>query len=131
MTVDFRDIEKIQRDAKTQKPDVDKSWANPLSQGPGRDQPGDPFFQPAQARPAGLSALAAPGNRKLVLVLLRTMAIVLLAAAMWILGSEPSWLDPDVAEMLGIALFVMGMADLIAANVLQKVWARQAAQQPE
>lgn len=124
MTVDFRDIEKIRRDAKMQKPEVDKSWANSLPQGPAKEQPD-------HARPAGLSALAAPGNRRLVLVLLRAMAIVLLAAAMWILGSEPSWLDPDVAEMLGIALFVMGMADLIAANVLQKVWARQAAQQPE
>jgi peptidoglycan/LPS O-acetylase OafA/YrhL len=131
MTVDFRDIEKIQRDAQAQKPDQDKSWANNLSSGLAKGQPGDPFFNPGTGQPAALAALASPANRKVVLLAMRAMAIVLLGAAMWILGSEPSWLEPAVAEVLGTALFIMGMADLILANILQKVWARQAAQRPD
>jgi hypothetical protein len=127
MTVDFRDIEKIQRDAQTQKPDQDKSWANNLPSSGLPAKPGDPFFNPSALKPAGLPALASPANRKVVLVAMRVMAIVLMGAAMWVLGSEVSWLDEATAEILGLTLFGVGMADLVLANVLQKIWARQEA----
>lgn len=128
MTVDFRDVEKIQRDAKTQKPDQDKSWANhlPASGKPG--QPADAFFASGGATSGQPPALASAASRKVVLVAMRAMALVLMAAAMWVLGSEVSWLDEGTAEILGLTLFGVGMADLIMANVLQKIWARQDAQ---
>lgn len=135
MTVDFRDIEKIQRDAQTQKPDVDKSWANHLNasgtQGEA-SRPNAPFFNAASPSVPGASgtpALASAASRKVVLLAMRAMAIVLMAAAMWVLGSEVTWLDETTAEILGMTLFGVGMLDLIMANVLQKIWARQEAQQ--
>lgn len=119
MTVDFRNIEKIQREAQAQAEAQDA-------------EPSRPFFQSASAHEAdklaGIAAQASQTNRKVVLVVLRVMAIVMLGAAMWVLGTEVSWLDPEVAEWVGMALFVAGIADLVMANILQKIWARQDAQ---
>lgn len=135
MTVDFRNIEKIQRDAQTQNPDVDKSWANHLSASGTQGEagrPNAPVFNAASTSGQGSSgapALASATSRKVVLMAMRAMALVLMAAAMWVLGSEVTWLDESTAEILGITLFGVGMLDLIMANVLQKIWARQEAQQ--
>lgn len=74
------------------------------------------------ARPAGL----APHHR-IVLLALYLGAAGFFLAGLWLLGGRPSPLPAETAPLLGLALVVSAVADLVAAAMLKRFWARQAA----
>lgn len=81
----------------------------------------------AESRPPSQPPPGPPLRQQRIAVLAIYFAAALFfAGGLWLLSGQPSPLPPDVAPILGFALVVSAIADLIAVAVLKRVWARQA-----
>lgn len=89
-------------------------------------QAGEPT-EPAQeeSRPA---AGQAERSRTVVLLAIRTGALIMAALGVWMLLDGSSLLAPDTARLLGTILLVVAVFDLVLAKFLQTVWSRRAHQ---
>lgn len=75
----------------------------------------------ASARQAALAA-----NQRIVLIVINIAAVGFLLAGLWLLSGRPSPIKPEIASYLGIAFVVAALADIVAAQVLQRVWSKRA-----
>lgn len=63
--------------------------------------------------------------QRLVLTILRLMALAFLLAGVVLLLQPQDWLPGGVGPFVGLALIFVALSDLAAARVLARVWARR------
>jgi hypothetical protein len=81
-------------------------------------------------RPGEEAQAAAKTNltARIVTQVLYSSAAGFFVGGLWLLFGTQAFFAPDVAQYMGIGLVVGAVADVIAVQVLQRVWAKQAEQ---
>jgi hypothetical protein len=64
-------------------------------------------------------------NRRVIVMALYLTAAGFLVAGIWLLVGSQSIFSQDIARLMGIALVISSISDVVAIFVIKRVWARQ------
>jgi hypothetical protein len=78
---------------------------------------------PMQTSPADRQPLDA--GRRLVVLILYATAIGFLLAGVWLMVGEQALFPPEIAPVLGVALIVSAVSDVVAVMVFKRIWAKR------
>lgn len=85
------------------------------------------FRNPEQAlRGADAPAPVLASHQRFILLVLGACGAGLFVAGLWLLLRPVTWLDPEVAPLLGLAFIFTSIGDVVAAFVLRWTWTRAA-----
>lgn len=84
------------------------------------------FRNPEQALRTAESQLALAAPQRVVLLILGVTGLVMFLAGAWLLLSPVSWLSPEVAPLVALALILTGVGDAFALVFLRWTWLKGA-----
>lgn len=72
--------------------------------------------------PAANHAAPPPASQRVIATVLYATATGFFLAGLWLLSGRPSPIPKEVAHFVGIAFVIASVADVVAVQVLRRVW---------
>lgn len=85
--------------------------------------------QPAPTQPAAAPPGIAPHqppHQRVILIAIYASAVGFFLAGFWLLSGRPSPLPAEITPTIGLAFVISAVADMVAAVVMKRFWAKQA-----